>query len=184
MVAGVVPDSEAAKHRNIKIGDWLKSINDREVNTKNVSNVLERIKNPCVVRLKLQRIAGVEVTTEPPPNKIPKQSEFVRQLTNPSVDDDNEISEILCKLSVGVIFLTTEGLSETGPEFQGVYYCYPGPLKENKLCGVRGAFITLYHLLPDIMKSKVLSTTVMLNGVLTHVLYTMEETELFLLGKF
>lgn len=27
MIAGLVPDSEAAKQKRIKIGDWLKSIN-------------------------------------------------------------------------------------------------------------------------------------------------------------
>lgn len=41
MVSGFAPDSEASKEKNIKIGDWLKTINGIHVNTYNLKNILD-----------------------------------------------------------------------------------------------------------------------------------------------
>ena len=65
--------------------------------------------------------------------------------------------ESLLDYSVGVIYLKTTGLLETGPEFQGVVYTYPRSLSKtrlNILCSARGAFLTLNHMLPEITGSQ------------------------------
>lgn len=182
MVAGFIPDGVAIKHRSIKIGDWLKCVNDTEVNFQTVNGFLETITEPQEVRLKLQRIAGIEVTTQPPKNELLNQSEFVRQLTCPNVSEEDILRDILCDFSVGVIYLATEGLTETGPEFEGVLYCYPTPLNRNTLCTSRGTFITLNHLLPDVLKSKPTITSVIMNNALTHIVYTSYDSKLLLVS--
>ena len=43
IVAGFVPDGEALKSKDIKIGDWLQSINSKEVNNHNIDSLLSGI---------------------------------------------------------------------------------------------------------------------------------------------
>lgn len=50
MVAGFIPDGEAMKNKNIKIGDWLKSINSNNVTFQNLDYVLSEITTPTNVR--------------------------------------------------------------------------------------------------------------------------------------
>lgn len=50
MVAGFVPGGEAIKNKNIKIGDWLRSVDGREVNVQNLENLLSGILEPTDVR--------------------------------------------------------------------------------------------------------------------------------------
>lgn len=50
MVAGFIPDGEAMKNKNIKIGDWLRSINSRQVTSQNLEQILSEISSPTSVR--------------------------------------------------------------------------------------------------------------------------------------
>lgn len=50
IVAGFVPDGEALKSKEIKSGDWLQTINSKEVTTDNVENILSAIVSPTNVR--------------------------------------------------------------------------------------------------------------------------------------
>lgn len=50
MVAGFIPDGEAMKNRNIKIGDWLRSINSNNVTFQNLDRILSEITTPSNVR--------------------------------------------------------------------------------------------------------------------------------------
>lgn len=182
MVAGFVPDGPAVKLRNIKIGDWLKCINHADINFQSIHSYLENLTEPQEIILKLQRIGAVEVTKNPPINELSNQSEFVRQLTNPNLNEEEILCDVLCSFPVGILYLKTEGLSETGPEFEGVLYCYPKPLDRNLLCNSRGTFVTLNHLLPEITKNKPNITTALINGLLTHITYTSYDDKLLLLS--
>jgi hypothetical protein len=80
-----------------------------------------------------------------------QQSDLVKQLLGTTGAD--ELSCLLRDLPVGVLYLTQDGLTEGGPENQGVLYCYPPPVQKNMLGCARGAFLTLQHLLPDLAPS-------------------------------
>lgn len=80
-----------------------------------------------------------------------QQSDLVKQLLGTTGVD--ELSCLLRELPVGVLYLTQDGLTEGGPENQGVLYCYPPPVQKNVLGCARGAFLTLQHLLPDLAPS-------------------------------
>lgn len=181
MIAGFIPDSEATKQKNIKIGDWLKSLNNIELTYQNLNNVLEQVCVENEVVLKLQRVAGVEVTRNPPINELCNQSDFVQQLTNAKADDANALSAILCELLVGIICIDTESLTETGPEFEGVIYCYPYPLEKNILCSTRGIFITLNHLLHEVTQTKPVISTIFYNKQLAYIVYSRFSNKLILL---
>jgi len=66
---------------------------------------------------------------------------------------DQNIVDLFLQWSVLVMFLKSDGLVEGGPEDQGVLYCFPRPIDKNTIGQVRGAFLTLQHLLPDVTES-------------------------------
>ncbi|KAG8039143.1 hypothetical protein G9C98_003450 [Cotesia typhae] len=182
MVSGFIPDGEAIKNKNIKIGDWLRSIDDYDVTTENIEPLLNQISSPMSLKLQLQRVAGIEVT-EDEPSSIPRQSARVRRLVDR--ERSKKFMNALLDYSFGVIYLQTSGLSETGPELQGVMYTYPR--SENKsqnsiLCSARGAFVTLNHLLPETFSAIPTSTTISVGSERIHVMYVARNDELLLLA--
>nr|CAD7569003.1 unnamed protein product [Timema californicum] len=183
MVAGFIPNGEAIRYKSIKIGDWLRSIDGQEVVYSNIDSVLANITSPCKVRLKLQRVAGCEVTTPVPSlsshSRGVHQSELARQLIGAATD----LTPLLQELPVGLLYLTQEGLTEGGPEDQGVIYCYPpSSSSPNTLAMARGCFTTLHHLLPDVALSSPISSTAILREQLTHIIYTPQGHEIMLLA--
>ncbi|KAK4883073.1 hypothetical protein RN001_006392 [Aquatica leii] len=181
MIAGFIPESEAAKQKNIKIGDWLKSINNVDLTFNNLNSILEQFVLEVEVVLKLQCVAGVDVTKNPPINELTSQSNFVQELINENSDDENTVSAMLCEHPVGVMYINTECLNETGPEFEGVQYCYPHPYKKNWLCLARGIFITLDHLLQEVTHSSLHLTSAFCDEKLCHIAYKRLKNKLFLL---
>ncbi|XP_015599831.1 protein inturned [Cephus cinctus] len=183
MVAGFISDGEAIRNKSIKIGDWLKSINSREVTFQNLEHILSGISAATNIRLELQRVTGIEVTTSSPITNSPKQSVLVRQLVNK--EEVKVFMESLLDLFIGVIYLKTTGLSETGPELQGVLYSFPCSQSVNTqtfLCTARGAFITLNHMLPGMTGPPPISTSVSLAGEIIHIIYTTCGDDLFLMA--
>lgn len=49
-MAGFIPDGEAMKNKNIKIGDWLRSVNSNAVTSQNLEQILSEITTPSHVR--------------------------------------------------------------------------------------------------------------------------------------
>ncbi|XP_018355019.1 PREDICTED: protein inturned isoform X1 [Trachymyrmex septentrionalis] len=183
MVAGFIPDGEAMKKRNIKIGDWLRSINSNNVTFQNLDRILSEITTPSNVTLELQRVAGVDVTAKLPKVNEPKQSILAQYLVNK--ESSNFFMESLLNYPLGVTYLKTADLSEMGQELQGVLYTFPRSETKNvhsSLCIARGAFITLNHLLPSIVGTEPLSTTVYIGEEETHIAYTSRENELLLIA--
>nr|XP_023014516.1 protein inturned isoform X2 [Leptinotarsa decemlineata] len=172
MIAGFSYDSKAKQERNIKIGDWLKSINNIEVNVHNLDDILQKFINRDDVLLKLQRVAGIEVTKDPPINELNIESDFVRELLNSKSDIEDSLLEALCKYSAGIVYVDTEKLSETNQNNEDVTYCFPKPIQKNVLCQSRGMFITLNHLLEEMTATKPKVSSMKCNGHSTHVVYT------------
>ncbi|XP_023311186.1 protein inturned [Anoplophora glabripennis] len=180
MIAGFSYDSKAKHERNIKIGDWLKSINNIEVNVQNLDDILQKFINRDDVLLKLQRVAGIEVTKEPPINELNNESNFVRELLNFKSDDDQLLMQTLCKHPLGIVYIDTEKLNENNQENEDVIYCFPRPFKKNILCNSRGMYITLNHLLNDITQTAPNTSTIKYKDCLAHVVYTPFEKNLLL----
>lgn len=181
MIAGFTTFPEQKTEKSIKIGDWLKSVDDIEVNVNNINAILEQCSHNNEVKLQLQRVAGIEVTKDPPLNELKNQSSFVYKLLNFDDEEQASMTDMLCKAPVGVLFINTENLSEDGPEYEGVIYCYPKPYNKNVLCLSRGIFITLNHLLNEITKAKPLQSSFICKGVLTHVTYNSFNEKLLLI---
>ncbi|XP_054273007.1 protein inturned-like isoform X2 [Macrosteles quadrilineatus] len=176
MVAGFIPNSQASKKRNIKVGDWLKSINGEEIDNSSLNDVLNKITPPCEVTLQLQRVAECDITQVPvsQPDKVTvEQSPLVKQIVSGTVERAGE------ELPFWVVYATQEGVTETSPADQGVVYCYP---RQNTLAAARGVFLTIAHMAGQLIPSPVTSTTIVHKGQLAHVIYTAENKELLLLA--
>lgn len=173
MVAGFTPEAEVKNDKNVKIGDWLKSINNTDVFFENLDAVLEQLKHETHVLLKLQRVAGVEVTKVPPVNALNNQSKFVHDLINHTTEEEEEEENTINPTSdnFGIILLSPESLTENSSEDESVLYSYPR-FTTNPLQPSKGIFITLNHLLHDAIKEFPEITTFELNKKLTHVSYT------------
>ncbi|XP_043256589.1 protein inturned [Colletes gigas] len=183
MVAGFIPDGEAMKNKNIKIGDWLRSINSNEVTYQNLDQILSDITVSTNVTLELQRVAGIDVTAKLPTLNSPKQSLLVQRLMNK--EESKDLMQSLLNYPLGVLYLRTTELSEMGPELQGVLYTLPRSENKNThsiLCTARGAFITLNHLLPGIAGLQPTSTTIQIADEEIHIVYTSQDEELLLIA--
>lgn len=181
MIAGFSYDSKAKHERNIKIGDWLKSINGIEVNVQNLDDILQKFFNKTNVLLKLQRVAGVDVTKDPPINELNNESDFVKELLNSKLEGKENVFLMFTQYPVGVVFINTEKISENNQENEDVCYCMPRPLQKNVLCTSRGMYITLNHLLNEVTKTRPRVTSIKYKNHLAHVVYTNFNNNLFLL---
>ncbi|KAL6436477.1 hypothetical protein ACFW04_004751 [Cataglyphis niger] len=182
MVAGFIPDGEAMKNKNIKIGDWLRKVNSNNVTFQNLDKILSEITTPSNVILELERVAGVDVTAKLSRIIEPKQSILAQYLVNRK--NSSSLMELLLDYPVGVLYLKTTDLSEVGQEFQGVLYTFPRSGTKNinsSLCMARGAFITLNHLLPNIVSLQPVSTTIRVGEKEAYVVYTSRDDELLLI---
>ncbi|KAK5650403.1 hypothetical protein RI129_001432 [Pyrocoelia pectoralis] len=88
---------------------------------------------------------------------------------------------MLCEHPIGILYINTENLSESGPEFEGVMYGYPHPYEKNWLCMCRGVFITLNHLLQEVTHSPVHFSSILCNNKLSHIGYKRFNNKLLLL---
>ncbi|XP_017889125.1 protein inturned [Ceratina calcarata] len=183
MVAGFIPDGEAMKNKNIKIGDWLKSVNSNNVTYQTLDHVLSEITVSTNVILEVQRVAGVDVTETVAGASSPKQSALVQRLMNK--EESKDLMGSIVDYPLGVLYLRTTELSEIGSELQGVLYTFPRSETKNVhsiLCTARGAFITLNHLLPGIDGLHPTSTTIQVAEEEIHVVYTPKNDELLLIA--
>lgn len=184
MVSGILPEGQAINQRQIKIGDWLKQIDAQDVTADNIEQILNNYpEEKVLVKLVLQRMAATEVLPDALGSSKNSYSDLVRHLTDSTNEHEIVLTQILRDLPVSILYLTTEGLSENGPENDGVLYCYPRPEKHNFLCTSRGTFITLNHLIPEISKQWIpSSSTVFVKDTFVNIAYTSRGNELLLLA--
>lgn len=126
MIAGYMPSSEISQDKAIKIGDWLKAINDQDVTIENVDLILLSFVQPTHIRLQLKRIAVEEQIIQHQPSllKITNTSEFVTTLKElyPIVGDDKVVDHLTV---FSVMCLSVNNTDECSPEGEEVIFSYP-----------------------------------------------------------
>ncbi|KAJ8678809.1 hypothetical protein QAD02_014596 [Eretmocerus hayati] len=183
LVSGFVHNGEAEKSESIRVGDWLQKINSKEVNHQNVNRILSSIASPTEITCQFQRSSssgnGGNLSTTV---TCSNQSRFVRQLV------DREESQILMnslvKEPLGVICLKITEFSENGSDMQSVTYSFPKSKNEELqafLFTSKGAFVTVHHMLPDVIGFSPQSTTIKTASGLAHIIYSSFGEELVLI---
>lgn len=160
MIAGYMPNAEICHEKAIKIGDWLKSINDQDVTVDNFDFILLSFGQPTNIRLQLKRIA-VEEQMNPQQLslvKVTNTGEFVTALRDlvPVIAEDKLLSGHSTAFSI--LYLSMNNTDEASADGSEVIFCYP-PKEVNCLYGMRGMFLTLNSLFRECTFSSRPTTT-------------------------
>lgn len=144
MIAGYMPNSEISQIRAIKIGDWLKAINNQDVNVENFELILLSFTQPTYIKLYLQRIA-VEEPPQHQPNigKVTNTTEFVDALRSffPAHRHHERDKTPIFSL----LLLSLRDTGEQSADGEDVIFSYPAK-QSNYLYRIRGTFLTMNSL--------------------------------------
>lgn len=172
IVSTILPSGPLAGS-DIDLGDILLAINDVAVYQSNVEEVLNRVPHDMEIKLTFQCMKhrlhadsgdafnrrGDDHTTE----------SSIVQLLNPATADVSS-SQLTHHV---VLYLTLNINSETARGEEDILYCYPSTDNPTtrKVKSVRGIFTTLADVSKDAFKSKVLSSTLLIDEELVHCAY-------------
>ncbi|XP_037048340.1 protein inturned [Bradysia coprophila] len=179
IIDGFRPNSQLSLNKVIKVGDWLKAINDVEVSTDTIDSVLLNFQGPTEVRLSLQRTVAEEsiIDHQNVVNKVTSLDEFVANagliFDSNKWDTDDMI--------FSVMYMTMKNSDEQSSDGQDVLFCYPVKEK-NCLYTSRGSFLTLSSLLLSTFKTSPVATTMQVNNQDYHVIYLAYEEDLLIVA--
>lgn len=131
IIDGFRPNSMLSRDKVIKVGDWLKAIDDVEVNMDNIDSVLLNFQGPTEAKLSLQRTVAEEsiIDHRCVVNKVTSLDEFVANagliFDSNKWDTDDMIFTVM--------YLTMKNLDEQSSDGQDVLFCYPAKEKNCKL---------------------------------------------------
>lgn len=181
MIAGYMPNSALGHDRFVKVGDWLKAVNDDEVTISSLDGRLLGFGVPTEIRLTLQRMSGEEQVLGAEGlsyNQMSNWAEFVSNAKQifgiETLVDANASGTHGNGVVLSVMYLSMADLGESNAEGQDVLFCYPEK-EVNCLYGTRGSFLTLNSLLRDMFGSAPLATTIEHAGVEYAVVYKQYE---------
>ncbi|KAK8742472.1 hypothetical protein OTU49_001901 [Cherax quadricarinatus] len=179
MVAGLVPGSQALRNGVIKIGDWLKEVDESDVNWDNLDDILAELQIPSTITLSVQKCASETLPDElESDRKRVTQTQLVKVVTG--VEVSHPESTYLQELPHTLLYLSLVGVTEDSPDGADIRYQFPN--WSNKLVKVRGMFITTAHTVQEVIGAPALCSTVCLDGEYYHVAYVRENNDVFLLA--
>ncbi|XP_064095515.1 protein inturned-like [Macrobrachium nipponense] len=179
MVAGLVPGSQALRNGAIKIGDWLKEVDETDITWDNLDDILAELQIPSMITLSVQKCASETLPADHESDrKRVTQTQLVKIVTG--IEADEPDTGGLQEIPHTVLYLSLVGVTEDSPDGADIRYQFPN--WTNKLVKVRGMFITTAHTVQEVVGTPALSSTVLLDGEYYHVAYVREQNDVFLLA--
>ncbi|XP_060070225.1 protein inturned-like isoform X2 [Ylistrum balloti] len=180
IVQAVVPGSAAEKCRQIHRGDMMLGINDLEVSWVNLDKTFNSISNKKVkVTFQVPVVIGPQT---PPPVPLPTYKHSLPPKAPPRQEGE-DIVQLVAGTTTGALsskfqsclcsfmYLTLEDNgSESENAEDDILYMFPRD--ESIATEVRGMFLTLCGVLPDITGSAVQTSTLLYKGQYIHVVYS------------
>lgn len=164
IINDVIPNSPAYYIQSaFRKGDWLHSINGILMTPENIENYLRNIsfsKEVKEVVLTVQRVKPVS-----------KCEPLVTSALNEQEDYEIE--------GFGILFIRL-GRNSEGTSSEDIVFSYPS--EGNVITPIRGAFLTLLHLLPSLGANQPISSTFIGKEQLVNVLYTKKDDGVLLLA--
>ncbi|XP_021366148.1 protein inturned-like isoform X2 [Mizuhopecten yessoensis] len=180
IVQAVVPGSAAEKCRQIHRGDMMLGINDMEVSWVNLDKTFNSISNKKVkVTFQVPVVIGPQT---PPPVPLPT---YIHSLPPkvPPRQEGEDIVQLVTGTTTGVLsskfqsclcsfmYLTLE---DTGSESENhrddILYMFPRD--DNIATEIRGLFLTLCGVLPEVTGTAVQTSTLLYKGQYIHTVYS------------
>ncbi|XP_054722003.1 protein inturned-like [Uloborus diversus] len=165
-IVGFAPGKECS---GLKIGDYLKSIDDVDVDFENIDKILNQISS--LSRVKLTILSPLPQTS----SKSQQKFGLIKEL----LGDPEALEEAKSQfrhVPHGLFYFLIE--SEEN-ENDGVIYRYPD--EDSLLLQLKGMFITLALMIKDVASPPVLSCSVKLDEEIVHVGFLKEDNEIMLL---
>ncbi|XP_077399587.1 protein inturned isoform X2 [Vanacampus margaritifer] len=172
-VDGLTPGSPASKCGHILIGDVLVAVDDVDVNTENIEQVLARIVGLTQVRLTVTTSTSAGV-----PGRAAKA--YVPII--PLGEDASEPKMSVSHIPHAIMYLSLKMDAESPQDEEEILYQYPPSEAATRLRAARGIFLTLCDMLDSVTGGHVVSSTLMLDEYLVHVGYWKEDDALLVLG--
>lgn len=163
MIAGFSTMSHPDLHQIIKVGDWLKSIDETEVNMTNLESYLMSIENITEVQIVVQRLSTAGECKYSNVSAIVKSLDVLMPL--------EEVEEDERQMIFTMMYLTMEGTTEHGPEGQDILFCYPSK-NLTELYATRGSFLTIHSLAREAFNATPLTSRVQIADRAFTVVYT------------
>ncbi|XP_025412391.1 protein inturned [Sipha flava] len=157
MVASIIPNSPVDNQRSIKIGDWLKMINGEIITAKTLDQILLNIIPPTTITLAVQRVAVSLVSVEKQNNQ-----QLSTYLSSKTINDEFILE--LIQYPIAVMYLSVDS--------SNVIYVYPG--SSSIFHQIKGAFLTISHVVPQIVKCQTKSTSMICDDQLVHAIFVFE----------
>lgn len=124
MIAGYMPNAEISQDKAIKIGDWLKAINNQDINTENFELILLSFMHPTYIKLQLKRIAVEESPQHQPTfGRATSTAEFVSTLN--SLFPLTRIDEHDYTSIFNLLFLSLKESNDHSVDGTDVIFSYP-----------------------------------------------------------
>lgn len=120
MVASYMPNSSLGQDKFVKVGDWLKAINDEDVSVDSIDLMLLGFGKPTEIKLTLQRMSGEEQQVTHPAATLTKITNMHDMMVFGPKNSDSDVN-----MPLVVMYLTMNNLEENGAEGQDVLFCYP-----------------------------------------------------------
>ncbi|XP_049626836.1 LOW QUALITY PROTEIN: protein inturned [Suncus etruscus] len=183
-VHGLQPGGPALKSGQVLIGDILVAVNDVQVSTENIEQVLACIPGPMQVKLTFEnaqvaKITGSQEHPKPVPTSpgelVASPGELVQLLQG---DQEPYLGQLAQEGPHVVMFLSLQLDSDTTKDEQEVLYLYPPSDTARKLKSVRGIFLTLSDMLETVTGTRVTSSSLILDGKQVHAAYWKEAATL------
>ncbi|GAB6027031.1 hypothetical protein CHUAL_013760 [Chamberlinius hualienensis] len=181
VISNIACDSPASGVPDIKVGDIISSINDVETNLTNFDQLSSIALSPTCKQVKLSLCRFVPVTPkEDKTNKCTLKTSAVLlpKLLSNQHEYWSEINSQMTSVPHLVLYLSLANCDASDKK-EDVIYQFPKCL--NKLIDIRGTFVTLVQLIPDVVGSQILTSSVWTGSTLMHVAYAQDNCEKLLL---
>jgi len=146
-------------YAHVQQGDWLEKLNGNCVTHRDLNNILASINSREIVELNFRR----------------------RPFVDNSSNQEETGGSPTVSLAHGMLFLSTENVTETSAEMDDVLY-QSATTGIDALLKWRGIGLTLSHLLPQLTRSMPVGSSVVANGLLIHLGLVVEDGALFILA--
>ncbi|XP_077357689.1 protein inturned isoform X2 [Festucalex cinctus] len=169
----LTPGGLASKCGRIVIGDVLVAVDDVDVNTENIEQVLA-----CIVGLTKVRLTVATSTSAAGLARAVKACIPVVPLGKDASEPQMSVSHVPHAL----MYLSLKMDAESPQDKEEILYQYPVSEAAARLKAARGIFLTLCDMLDSVTGGHVVSSTLMLDEHLVHVGYWKEDDALLVLG--
>ncbi|EDV24813.1 uncharacterized protein TRIADDRAFT_57004 [Trichoplax adhaerens] len=179
-VAGIDSNSPAYRCGQLSIGDKLISINGHEVTTSNLDELLKSLGEVSEIELVVTRVAFLKDDFKIQPDKITRIDPDLIVSKGDTRQNDEEVD--LYQVPHVALCLTMGSSADEDGDKDIVYKFSLSDTQAKVLTALRGLFLTMSDVLLQVTLDNVFATSLLIDKMITNVVYYQFEQNLFILA--